>query len=233
MSLLGDVQAVVASVDSDADLNALRYPLQAAWSDGVTRQFGVRDPNRGNGGRGLLKLQTDPMPASLRLLRLAPGQSEPTPGTSVPHQGGQLVFGVWSDESQYTARSVGVCRLVDARAYPVQATAAGQSVRLRVQATATLPGGAQSGNDLAESVNDSHRAHLPPGVTLDPGTVISTEGGDEYEVVPPIQRDTLGDTLGLSWRGRTGARSPTPGNDPTPDPGVPVTPHAIDPWWNQ
>lgn len=124
---------------------------------------------------------------------------------------------------------------LDTALFPVVATtASGASLRLRIEA---LKGQALTVEGHGASANDSHRGHLPPGVQLTPGEVLSTTDGDHYRVVPPIQRDSLGDTVGLSWLGR-GARPPelppVPNPDPTtpptsPDPG---TPGGSD-WWNE
>lgn len=121
----------------------------------------------------------------------------------------------------------------DTALYPTLATlSGGAQIRLRIEALDAPPGGPQDGNDLGEGANNSHRGHLPAGVSVPAGVTLTTAAGDVYLVVPPIQRDSLGDTLGLSWRGPQGSREPTPGNDPTPTTPPSSTP-SVPGWWNE
>ncbi|WP_339098303.1 hypothetical protein WDJ50_18655 (plasmid) [Deinococcus sp. VB142] len=113
MTLRSDVLGAIAEVQSDPELNALRFPLSGSWSDGTQCRYAVKDPNKGQ--RRERQLQTDPLPASLRLLKICPGDPAPLPGSHADYQGGRLVLGLWSDESAYTGQRVGVCRLVDER----------------------------------------------------------------------------------------------------------------------
>lgn len=231
MSLLAEVTGALAEVQADAELNALRFRETGTWSDGTACRFNVRDPNKG-GRSSETRLQTDPIPASLRLLRVHPEDPSPAPGASLTHQGGLLVLGLYADQSVWTGQAVGVCRLVDERAYPLVAMVGTQGFRLRIEAldTAALTADGQSA-----TANNSHRGSLPPGVTLQPGEVLSTSAGDRYQVVPPVQRDALGDTVGLGWQGPGTERPPLPepGNpDPTPDVPDPGSP-GRDPWWDE
>ncbi|MDL2342566.1 hypothetical protein QOL99_00185 [Deinococcus sp. MIMF12] len=210
----------------------LLYTERATWSDGLTRRFSLGDPNQ-EGGKGFTRLQTDPIPASLRLLRLYPGDPEPEPGTHAPYQGGSLVFGLWGDESAWTGQRVGVCRLVDERAYPQVATIGTQGFRLRITALDAPALSVSGGNDLQASANNSHRGHLPPGVHLHPGEEITTADGDRYLVVPPVQRDSLGDVVGLSWQGSGAPQTQPPAEDVSaPDP-APTPTTGDDSWWKE
>lgn len=117
-----------------------------------------------------------------------------------------------------------------AAVYPTVATlSTGGQIRLRIEALDAPPG---TGSDLADSPLNSHVAYLPPRVSVPAGVTLTTDAGDVYLVVPPIQRDSLGDTLGLSWRGPQGSREPTPGNDPTPTT-PPSTLPSVPGWWNE
>lgn len=80
--------------------------------------YSVRSPDRGSWGQGQAQLSTDPLSASLRLLKVPPGQPEPEIGATAPYQGGTLVLAAWSDTSAYTGGRVGVCRLIDERLRP-------------------------------------------------------------------------------------------------------------------
>ncbi|WP_412027916.1 hypothetical protein [Deinococcus yunweiensis] len=208
------------------------FPESAVWSDGVTRRFKVTDPNRA-GIPSALGLSTQPIPASLRLLKVHPDDARPAPGASCQRPDGLLVLGMWTDEGQLSGGRTGVCRLVDGRAYPIPATAGGTPFLIRIVALSSDALATVSGNDLAGVGQGSHRALLPPGITLQPTDVITTGAGDQYRVIPPVQRDVLGDTLGLSWLGTATGRTPTPGTDPTPEPQTPVNPPEVDPWWEQ
>lgn len=226
--------AAVREVQQDTELLQLRYRLSGTWSDGTVCRYALKDPNKGQDKPA--RLQTDPLPASLRLLRLWPGDPEPALGATIAYQTtGTLVLGLWSDESVWTGQRVGICRLVDERVYPVQATLrSGAQIRLRIVA---LGGPALSAQGLSASPNDSHRGHLPPGIQLTPGEVLTTWNGDHYQIVPPVQRDALGDTVGLSWLGQ-GALPPELPGVPSPDPTSPVNPAdpddpTTDGWWNE
>ncbi|MDV6376243.1 hypothetical protein [Deinococcus arenicola] len=230
MTLLEQIMGAVAEVQGDAELNAVRFRHTATWSDGTACRFSVRDPNKG-GRSSETQLQTDPIPASLRLLRVHPDDGRPTPGASLMYQGERLVLGLYADQSIWTGQQVGVCRLVDERAYPLVATVGAQGFRLRIVALDTA---ALTADGLSARTNNSHRGHLPPGVTLQPGEVLTTSEGDRYMVTPPVERDALGDTVGLSWQGQDTPRPPLPdpvNPDPTPDPNP--SPPNLDPWWDE
>lgn len=208
------------------------YPESVTWSDGVTRRFKVSDPNRET-SLAPLNLSTKPVPASLRLVKFHPDDALPPVGASAITRNGLVVLGAYTDQGNLFGTRTGVARLVDARAYPLTATAGGAPFLIRIVALSGDALSAAPGNDLAGVAGGSHRALLPPGITLQPTDVITTGAGDQYRVVPPVQRDVLGDTLGLSWLGTETGRTPVPGNDPTPEPQTPVTPPAVDPWWDQ
>ena len=208
------------------------------WSDGVERRFKVVDPNRAT-DLAPLGLSTDPLPSSLRLVKVHPDDALPAAPASVTSSKGLLVLGMLTDESNLFGTRVGVCRLVDERAYPLYAVSAQGYFRLRITAldAAAVTTGS---NDLQFISNNSHRGHLPPGVRLDVGEVFTTFEGDQYEVVPPVQRDALGDTVGLSWQ-RGGATytppappaDPAPGEPaPTPAPAQPES-NPDDAWWKE
>lgn len=232
MSFLDSLMGDVSEVQTDPELIAVRFREVATWSDEVERRFSVKDPNKGESGRGFTRLQTDPVAASLRLLRFAPGTEPPALGATAPYQGGRLHLGLWGDESRWTGQAVGVCRLVDERVYPLVATIGTVGFRLRISALDAPALSVSGGNDLQATANDSHRGHLPPGVQLQPGEVITTGDGDRYQVVPPVQRDALGDTVGLSWQA-SGVAQPQPPADGTG--GAPTTPAqpapGDDSWW--
>ncbi|CAM3269028.1 hypothetical protein DESA109040_05910 [Deinococcus saxicola] len=209
----------------------LLYTLTGTWSDGTLCRFSVRDPNKG-GRSSETQLQTDPIPASLRLLRVHPDDARATPGASLIYQGERLVLGLWADQSIWTGQQVGVCRLVDERAYPLVAMIGVQGFRLRIKALDAPP---VQATGLTGTPNNSGLAYTPPGVTLQPGDTFTTDAGDRYQVVPPVQRDALGDTVGVSWQGQGAERPPlpTPDNpDPTPDTPDSGSP-GRDPWWDE
>lgn len=94
---------------------------------------------------------------------------------------------------------------LDTALFPTKAaTGAGVDIRLRIVANRKAAAGINPGNDLQARAGASHTGHLPPGVTLVPGEILSAEDGTEYQVVHPIEHDSLGDTVGLSWRGTDG-----------------------------
>lgn len=231
MNRLPNLQALARrTLTANADLI---YRKTGVWSDGTSCRFSLQDPNKGEGGRGLVKVQTNPMTASLRLLRVHPADRRPVLGATLSTPDGLVVLGVWGDTADITLQGAGVCRLVSARTYPVQASVGvSPGISLRIEALDSLPTGTVSGNDLAATLNDSHRAYLPPGVHLQPGDVLVTTAGDEYQVVPPVQRDPLGDTLGLSWRGPEAGRTHTPETDPTPAT-PPLLVPAVPDWWKE
>jgi hypothetical protein len=134
VSLLSDVLGAVAEVQGDDELNALRYRHTATWSDGMRCRFSVKDPGTGNQD-GPLQQQTDRLRASLRTLKVHPDDPRPTPGAWTSHQAGQLHLGSWTDPSDFTGQCTGVCRLVDARAYPESAqVTGGDAIQLHVEA---------------------------------------------------------------------------------------------------
>lgn len=208
MSGLAAARAKLAQVKRD---NAEFFlPLRLAWSDGVMRAFKVTDPNRLS-TTGPTQLQTTPIPASLRLVKFGPDDALPLPGVSVLGPEGLLVLGMFTDAGNLFGTRVGVCRLVDARAYPTPAALTdGSPLRLRIIAL-DAAGLSTGTNDLVAVADNSHRGHLPPGIHLQVGNVLVTSDGDQYAVTAPLQRDLLGDTVGLSWQ-RGGQVPPTPGN---------------------
>lgn len=210
---------------------AFFFPERGTWSDGVTRSFKLADLNRLT-TTGPARLVEDPMPASLRLVKFHPDDPLPKTGAAVQARDGFFVLGLFTDQGNLFRTRVGVGRLVDERVYPLTATIGTQGFRLRIEALDTQ---ALRATDLSLSSNDSHRGYLPPGVHLQPGEVITIMDGDQYRVVPPVQRDTLGDTVGLSWQARAEDRTPTEGNDPTPLPAPspqPPAPAGYDPAWD-
>ncbi|MBB5234469.1 hypothetical protein [Deinococcus budaensis] len=228
-------QALLAS---KADL---LYTASSTFSQAGLVQYGLRDLNSENAGRNAVRLATDPIPASLRVLNILPGSPRPETGESARHGQARLYVGDWTDTHPVTGIAFAVCRLVDERAYPLVATIGTVGFRLRISALGAPALSVNGGNDLQATANDSHRGHLPPGVQLQPGEVITTVGGDRYQVVPPVQRDALGDTVGLSWQG-SGAGAPRPplsppgSPDPTPGPAPTPTPRpdgSYDPWWDE
>jgi len=233
VSLLSEVLGAVQGIQQDAELNALRFRHSATWSDNTTCRFSVQDPAK-DGRSGPQKLATSPLDASLRRLKIHPDDTMPAPGASTPYQSGLLVRGSQTDTSDFTGTSTGVCRLVDARAYPVLAVSqTGQRLRLLIIARtgdAVVPGpGAQ---DVRADLGLSHSAHTPPGVLLQVGDELVTSAGDRYAVLPPVQRDLLGDTLGLSYLGSELA--PTIPEEGQPDvPPAPNPADSDDPWWTQ
>lgn len=211
-------------------------PERAAWSDGVERQFKVVDPNR-ESSAGPLKLNLDPIPASLRLIKFHPDSPLPPAGASVTTSKGFVVLGVYTDQGNLFGTRVGVGRLIDERAYPQVGLIGTEGFRLRVEALDT-PALTTDANGLSAVANNSHRGFTPPGVQLQVGAIIITAEGDQYQVVPPVQRDILGDTLGLSWRGRDMLTEPLPlpsESDPTPDlpSGTAHPKPSKDPWWDE
>lgn len=84
------------------------------WSDGVERRFKVVDPNRAT-DLAPLGLSTDPLPSSLRLVKVHPDDALPAAPASVTSSKGLLVLGMLTDESNLFGTRVGVCRLVDER----------------------------------------------------------------------------------------------------------------------
>jgi len=124
--------------------------------------------------------------------------------------------------------------MVDARAYPVVAVdKAGKPVRLLIIARTGAPITAGPGaQDVRVDLGVSHTAHTPPGVLLQVGEQLVTSDGDRYTILPPVQRDILGDTLGLSYQSREAAPTiPVDGADPTPPPANPAD--SEDPYWEE
>ncbi|AZI45329.1 hypothetical protein EHF33_20685 (plasmid) [Deinococcus psychrotolerans] len=233
MSLLSEVLGAVQSIQQDPELNALRFRHSATWSDGTTCRFSVQDPAK-DGRSGPQKLSTHPLEASLRRLKVHPDDVQPAPGASTPYQGGKLVRGFQTDTSDFTGQQTGVCRLVDARAYPVLAVSkAGQRLRLLIIAGRADPLSAGSGaQDVRAELNASHTGHTPPGVVFQVGEQFVTSDGDRYTITPPVQRDVLGDTLGLSYQGSELAPTiPDEGQPPAPP--APDPADSEDPWWTE
>lgn len=95
----------------------------------------------------------------------------------------------------------------DTALYPSAFTLDGQTTvrRARIEAIDAPPSGAGDGIGYGAALgapNNSHTAHLPPGVHVQPGARLTiTSGpfaGARFEVTPPTERDTLGDRVGLS-----------------------------------
>lgn len=196
MSLLGKVQAAVQKVQGNDDLNELRFRHSATWSDATVCRFSVErlDP---------LKLAKEPMTASLLKIRVHLADPKPAPGSTVIYQGFTLSLGQWSDPSDFTGESSSVARVIDQRVYPQTASVAtGGTVRLRIEAMNGSAVQAGSGvMDVAAVGMTSHRGHLPPGTRLEQGDALTTDQGERFRVMDPIQRDILGDTVGLSREG--------------------------------
>lgn len=232
--MAGELEAERAAARSELRAEGgLLYPHTGTWTDGTTCRFKVQDPAR-DGRSGPQKLVTHPLDASLRRLKVHPDDVMPAVGASTPYQSGLLVRGQQTDVSDWTGTSTGVCRLVDARAYPVLAVSkVGQRLRLLIIARtgdAVVPGpGAQ---DVRADLGLSHSAHTPPGVMLQVGDELITSNGDRYTVIAPVQRDILGDILGLSYQGSELA--PTIPDEGQPDvPPAPNPADSDDPWWTQ
>lgn len=106
----------------------------------------------------------------------------------------------------------------------------GTPLRARIVARGALPLTTGPGlQDVQGSPAASHVAFLEPGVRVHGGDTLTLSSGDAFMVVPPIQHDALGDTVGLSWHGDTGGLTPDP--DPTPD--APGTVPTDDSWWDR
>ena len=196
MSLLSQVQAAVQKVQGNSDLNELRFRHTATWSDGTSCRFSVErlDP---------LKLAREPMTASLLKVRVHVLDTKPAPGSTALYEGYTLSLGQWSDPSDFTGQSFSVARVIDARVYPQAASVStGTSVRLRIEAMNGSAVQAGSGAmDVAAVGTTSHRGRLPPGTRLNQGDALTTDQGERFRVMDPIQRDILGDTVGLSREG--------------------------------
>lgn len=209
------------------------FPEKAIWSDGVERRFKVTDPNRSSADSPL-KLSISPLDASLRLVKFHPDDPQPQPGASVTSRNGLLVLGAYTDVGNLFGTRTGVCRLVDARAYPLPAFSAQGWFRLRVSAL-DAPALTSTSNDLTPSVNNSHWLDTPPGVRLEVGEVVTTTEGDVYTVAPPVQRDLLGDRVGGSWQRKGEAVTPpdpaSPDGTPSPAPAPDANPD--DSWWRE
>ena len=125
-------------------------------------------------------------------------------------------------------------RLVDFLAfYPQTVTRTdGPSIRLRIVARGALPFTVGSGlQDVQGAPVSSHVGFVEPGVKLHGGDVLTLDSGDKFTVVPPLQHDLLGDTVGLSWQGDQTVPNLTP--DPTPDaPGKPDPVPGDDSYWH-
>jgi hypothetical protein len=78
----------------------------------------------------------------------------------------------------------------------------GSTIQLRIEALNGPAEQAGSGAmDVAVVNLASHRGHLPPNLHLNQGDDITTTQGEKFRVMDPIQRDPLGDTVGLSREG--------------------------------
>ncbi|GGR16761.1 hypothetical protein [Deinococcus ruber] len=109
----------------------------------------------------------------------------------------------------------------------------GPSLKVRIIAKGALPFTVNAGlQDVQGSPEASHMAFVQPGVRLHGGDVLTLGSGDTFTVVPPIQHDLLGDTVGLSWHGDDSQPLPQP--DPTPPPPGTTEPSPLDDsWWKQ
>lgn len=117
--------------------------------------------------------------------------------------------------------------------YPDHATRQdGPSIQLRIVARGALPFMPGSGlQDVQGAPVSSHLGFIEPGVKLHGGDVLTIASGDKFTVVPPLQHDLLGDTVGLSWQGDQTVPNLTP--DPTPDaPGKPDAAPGDDSYWH-
>ncbi|ULH17354.1 hypothetical protein MF271_19380 (plasmid) [Deinococcus sp. KNUC1210] len=108
----------------------------------------------------------------------------------------------------------------------------GPSLKVRIIAKGALPFTVNAGlQDVQGSPEASHMAFVQPGVRLHGGDVLKLDSGDTFTVVPPIQHDLLGDTVGLSWHGDDSQPLPQP--DPTPPPaGTTEPPPGNDDYWH-
>ncbi|WP_407540233.1 hypothetical protein Q0M94_02185 [Deinococcus radiomollis] len=196
------------------------------WSDGTTCRFSVErlDP---------VKLANSPLTASLLKVRIHPDDSRPAPGSTVAYLGCRLSVGTRSDPSDFTGQTYSVARVIDERVYPTHATHVdGPSIRLRIVARGALPFTVGAGlQDVQGAPVSSHVGFVEPGVKLHGGDVLTLDSGDKFTVVPPLQHDLLGDTVGLSWQGDQTVPNLTP--DPTLDaPGKPDPVPGDDSYWH-
>jgi hypothetical protein len=224
MGRLEDFQALAqGALRDNADLV---YRHTATWSDGTYCRMSVErlDP---------AKLATSPMTASLLKVRMHPDDPRPAPGSTTTYLGFMLSLGALSDPSDFTRQTSSVARVIDERVYPIHVTRAdGPSIRLRIVARGALPFMIGSGlQDVQGAPVSSHVGFVEPGVKLHGGDVLTIDSGDRFVVVPPLQHDLLGDTVGLSWQGDTSVPNLTP--DPTPDPvGTPTPLPGDDSYWH-
>ncbi|WP_027459267.1 hypothetical protein [Deinococcus murrayi] len=113
MTLLDEVLGAVQELQSDPELNALRYRHTLTWSDGTHCRFSVRDPAKTNQGTRLAqRLAGSPEVLDIRLLSTHPDDPPPGEGASIPWDGGTLTLVSWGQVSDFTGQAVGVCRLV-------------------------------------------------------------------------------------------------------------------------
>jgi hypothetical protein len=202
------------------------YPVTLAWSDGTTCRCWVQplDP---------VKLGKEPMSASLLKVRIHPDDQKPAVSSTTAYLGTVLSLGVAVDPSDIADTRSMVARVVDERVYPIHATHPdGPSIHLRIVARGALPFMIGSGlQDVQGAPVSSHVGFVEPGVKLHGGDVLTIDSGDRFVVVPPLQHDLLGDTVGLSWQGDTSVPNLTP--DPTPDPvGTPTPLPGDDSYWH-
>lgn len=204
----------------------LLYRHTATWSDGTTCRFSVERLDQ-------VKLANTPMTASLLKVRLHPDDSRPAPGSTAPYLGFVLSLGTLSDPSDFTGQTYSVARVIDERVYPQHGTLDNApSIRLRIVVRGALPFMPGSGlQDVQGAPVSSHVGFIEPGVKLHGGDVLTIASGDRFTVVPPLQHDLLGDTVGLSWQGDQTVPNLTP--DPTPDaPGKPDPVPGDDSYWH-
>jgi len=112
------------------------------------------------------------------------------------------------DDSYGELEAFALSHAPSASLYPLTALLEdGSSVRLNVKLARA--GGQNSGAsatglsqfDAVAEIVYTHRGFTPPGVRLTPGQRFTTNLGERFEVVNPITRNTLGDTVSLSFLG--------------------------------
>lgn len=109
----------------------LLCPFKEMWSDGVERDFDVKDPNRVEGVLAR-SLRARPDGADVRILQLLPGVTPPPPGAHIPWEQGVLFVERHAQTSSWSARTPAICRFVDparSLSHPLTFTTAGPLVR--------------------------------------------------------------------------------------------------------
>lgn len=109
----------------------LLTPFRETWSDGVERDFDVKDPSRTEGTLAR-SLRARPAGPDVRILQLLPGVVPPPPGAHIPWQYGVLFVERHAQTSSWSNRTLAVCRFVDparSLSYPLTFTVPGPLVR--------------------------------------------------------------------------------------------------------